>query len=112
MFNPYQLMSLLDISFQNYRSKILRQMEHFLPKISFKFKKTNSKKILFQSFQMPFDLKPQRPYQKLDYKSGNKRLMINGISNPASNATKNKVKELLMSESNVSSFSWRSILKV
>ena len=85
MFNPYPVDVLIRYKLsKNYRSKIFETGWNIFSQKSvsnFLKKKQIVKKFYFKSFQMPFDLKPQKdPIRSWTIKSGNKRLMINGIS--------------------------------
>ena len=85
MFNPFPVDVLIRYKLsENYKSKIYESGWNIFSKSSVsKFLKKNRKikSFYFKTFQMPFDLKPQKdPIRSWTIRSEKKRLMINGLS--------------------------------
>ena len=85
MFNPFPVDVLIRYKLsENYKSNIYESGWNIFSKSSvskFLKKNRNVKSFDFKTFQMPFDLKPQKdPIRSWTIRSEKKRLMINGLS--------------------------------
>ena len=85
MFNPFPVDVLIRYKLsENYKSNIYESGWNIYSKSSvskFLKKNRNVKSFDFKTFQMPFDLKPQKdPIRSWTIRSEKKRLMINGLS--------------------------------